>query len=177
MHRKLLCVALCVPLHCVACPDLVITQVRASAFESELSAMRMLAATVLPDSIAEDVEFAGALYRLDDGEIRVSVGRGCPGADTITFAAPLLDGVAPIAYWHTHGRDGYARDRFSPNDARLVLNTRCPFYLITPRGQIHVLDVASVRAYPAAAGATPLGMRYLVGFAGRQVRPQNEQQR
>jgi hypothetical protein len=171
MCQRLLYVALCVPLYCVACPDLVTTHVRPGVFPSELAAVRALAATVLADSVAGDIEFAGGLYHLRDGGIRVSVGRGCPGADTIRFAVPLLDGAAPVAYWHTHGRDGFARERFSPDDARLVLNTRCPFYLITPRGQIHVLDLPTVRAYPAQAGVTPLDMRYLVGFAGRRVRP------
>lgn len=152
-----------------ACDERVKTILTDRTFATELDALRTLASMVLDESVTYDVEFAGALYAHGTAGVRVSLGRGCPGADSIVFTVPRLDGERPTAYWHTHGRGGFERDRFSPDDAALVLREQRPFYLITPRGEIRVLDTrtATRRAFVASRRST---LREPVGYAGRPVR-------
>ncbi|MEQ8859171.1 MAG: DUF4329 domain-containing protein [Pseudomonadales bacterium] len=107
-------------------------------FASELSALHRVAAEVGPDSVQNDVEYAGALYRVDDA-YRINLGRGCPGEDTFTIRLPVPRGHSLIAFWHTHGTDGAMRSWFSPEDFELVAAHRRPFYLITPDGELRVL--------------------------------------
>jgi hypothetical protein len=151
-----------------ACVQRVKTELAPETFASELDALRALANQVLNDSITYDVEFAGALYRNRFDGVRASIGRGCPGVDSIEFTVPHLDGEPPIAYWHTHGRDGFARDRFSPDDAELVRREGRPFYLITPRGKIRVLDAYRVTRDAPVRSRRSL-LREQVGYVGRHV--------
>jgi hypothetical protein len=155
--------------NCAAACERVNTALTARTFPTAVDALRAMAERVLDESVTYDVEFAGALYSTPPHGVRVSVGRGCPGADSIEFAVPRIDGQSPIAYWHTHGRDGYARDRFSPDDAALVLREQRPFYLITPRGKIRVLEPDMAKRRHAFVASRRSVLRGPVGYAGRPV--------
>jgi hypothetical protein len=168
MRQRLLCAALLLPVCAFACPKVVDTQLSHESFPSEIDARRALSAGVLGESVAPDVELAGALYRLDD-RVRVSIGRGCPGADSIRFSSPIIDGEIPAAFWHTHGGAGPARDRFSPDDVRLVLDVGRPFYLITPRGDIRVLDPSRARGAARRPRSRSIVRGGPMGLDGRLV--------
>jgi hypothetical protein len=154
---------------CAAACERVKTALTSQTFTTSVDALRAMAKSVLEESLTYDVEFAGALYSTPPHGVRVSVGRGCPGADSIEFAVPRLDGQAPIAYWHTHGRHGFARDRFSPDDAALVLREQRPFFLITPRGEIRVLEPDTAKRRPAFVASRRSVLRGPIGYAGRPV--------
>ena len=154
---------------CAAACERVKTALTSQTFATAVDALRAMAESVLDESVTYDIEFAGALYSTPPHGVRVSVGRGCPGADSIEFAVPRVDGHSPIAYWHTHGRDGFARDRFSPDDAALVLREQRPFYLITPRGQIRVLEPHTAKRRPAFVASRRSVLRGPVGYPGRPV--------
>lgn len=108
------------------------------SFDSERLALAGVAAEVGADSVAQDVEYVGAVYRAG-GRFRVNVGRGCPGQDAFTVRLPVPHRHDIVAFWHTHGADGALRDLFSPQDFDLVESQQRPFYLITPSGELRVL--------------------------------------
>ncbi len=68
-----------------------------------------------------------------------SVGSGCSGQNTVTFAVQVPAKMQLAAFWHTHGAAAPLRELFSPDDVDLVRSTGRDFYLITPRGEIRVL--------------------------------------
>ena len=107
-------------------------------FTSEQEALIRVAIVVGTDSRLKDVEYAGALYQVDEG-VKLSLGRGCPGRDEFTLRLIIPGGHELTAFWHTHGSRGPARARFSPTDFRLVRIQQRPFYLITPDGELRVL--------------------------------------
>lgn len=119
------------------------------------AAVRAHASARLSDSVAFDREWVGGVLRGPDGRYRVTEGVGCPGQDTVTFAVPASAGSDVVAFWHTHGGPGPARDRFSPDDARVVLDTGRNFYLMTPDGSLKVLRPEHARwTAPRYAGVT-----------------------
>ena len=124
-------------------------------FETIEAAVRAHAAARLDDSGTFDREWVGGVLRDADGRYRVTEGVGCAGQDTVTFAVPPIEGSEVVAFWHTHGAPGVARDQFSPDDARVVLATGRNFFLMTPNGALRVLRPVEARR-PAAqyAGAT-----------------------
>jgi Domain of unknown function (DUF4329) len=117
-----------------------------AAFETLAAAVNALGGAHLPRSVASDREFVGGILRDASGRFWGTVGAGCPGQDTVTFAVTVPAGATLAAFWHTHGASGLFRDLFSPDDAELVRSTGYAFYLITPDGELRVLeprDVAS----------------------------------
>ena len=125
------------------------TRATAASFASIEAAVRAHATARLDDSVAFDREWVGGVLRGADGRYRVTEGVGCPGQDTVTFAVPVIKGSDVVAFWHTHGAPGIARDRFSPDDARVVLATGRNFFLMTPNGSLKVLRPEHARR-PAA---------------------------
>ena len=107
----------------------------------------------LQRSLRSDREFVGAIVENGAGEYWTSVGSGCSGQDTVTFAVQIPTAARLAAFWHTHGAAAASRDLFSPDDVDLVRNTGREFYLITPRGEISVLRADDV----AGVGATGAG--------------------
>jgi len=123
-----------------ACVELVKTKMADESFPNEVAAVREMSRRFLETSIAEDVEFFGAVLRDSDGDYRATYGQGCRGVDQIRFSVLLTQGTKLCAFWHTHGRHGLARNLFSADDAASVLSHQLPFYLIDPAGLIRVLD-------------------------------------
>ncbi len=115
------------------------TRVTSASFGSIEAAVRAHAMARLDDSAALDREWVGGVLRGPDGRYRVTEGVGCPGQDTVTFSVPTASGGDVVAFWHTHGGPGIARDRFSPDDARIVQKTGLDFFLMTPNGALKVL--------------------------------------
>ena len=95
--------------------------------------------TLLAESIRKDVEYVGAILEAQDGSYTFTQGNGRKSQDTVTFRIRRESGSRIVGFWHTHGDRGFARDYFSPEDAKLVQATGLPFYLITPEGEIRVL--------------------------------------
>jgi Domain of unknown function (DUF4329) len=126
-----------------------------ASFVSIEAAVRANATARLDDSVTFDREWVGGVLRGPDGRYSVTEGVGCRGHNTVKFTVPTTKGSELVAFWHTHGSPGIARDRFSPDDARVVLTTRREFFLMTPDGALKVLRPAHVRQ-PAAQyiGAT-----------------------
>ena len=131
------------------------THATPASFVSVEAAVRAQATARLDDSVAFDREWVGGVLRGSDGLYRVTEGVACSGHDTVRFTVPRPKGTDVVAFWHTHGGPGIARDRFSPDDAHLVLTTRREFFLMTPNGALKVLRPAHARQ-PAAQyiGAT-----------------------
>jgi hypothetical protein len=121
----------------------------------------------LERSLASDREFVGGILRDSRGRFWGTVGAGCSGQDTVTFAVAIPSGAMLAAFWHTHGANGLFRDLFSPDDAELVRSTGMAFYLVTPDGDLRVLEPRDLRSRPIRPGnrkSLPRG-----ALAGRMV--------
>ena len=108
---------------------------------SSVEQATLAASEFATESHRRDVEFGGAIVPIAD-HYRLTVNRGCAGADTIQFEVPS----SSIALWHTHGRETErARQYFSEADAQVVRQTRLPFYLLD-RDRVQVLAPDDIRA-------------------------------
>ncbi len=123
----------------------------------------------LAESIRTDREYVGAVLERREG-YSATVGAGCAGRDTVTFAVTIPDGARVAAFWHTHGAPDAFRDLFSADDVELVRAMHRDFYLITPRGELRVLRVADVLARSPAriARGAPTGAATGVAVARAQ---------
>ena len=128
-----------------------------------------LSQVAVPSSRRSDREHVGAIFQRHDGFYTASHGAAPNGRDEVSFRVPRLSGHTLVAYWHTHGRDGWFRDRFSETDARLVQRTGRPFYLFTPGGDIRVLAPGALR-HGRASGRRSLLGRGAQGYGGALVR-------
>jgi len=138
--------------------ELIRTEVQGASFDSIGEAVYFAATTWLEDSRRFDREWVGGILQHPDGRYLLSAGAGCSGQDTVTFSVPITPGIELAAFWHTHGGDGYARNWFSEDDARLVVDAGLDFYLITPGGEIKVLQPEDLgpRARPASGRSVDL---------------------
>jgi len=109
-------------------------------FATVSAAVEALGSAHLERSLASDREFVGGVLRDSRGRFWGTVGAGCSGQDTVTFAVAVPTGTTLAAFWHTHGAKGLFRDLFSPDDAELVRGTGMAFYLVTPDGDLKVLE-------------------------------------
>ena len=114
-------------------------------FSSEHEALTALSQSFLADSIREDAEHMGAILETEDGRILVTHGKAAPGQTQVEFSIGRLKTTKIIALWHTHGAPGRRTERFSITDGETVRATGLPFYLISPRGQISVLELAKTK--------------------------------
>jgi hypothetical protein len=155
MHRRtwLIAVLVVAPTCAFASPNgcgVVQTSVdRERAYASVVAAVDAMRRAHLERSVRSDREFVGAVVENGAGGYWTSVGSGCSGQDTVTFAVQVPLETRVAAFWHTHGAAAALRDLFSPDDVDLVRSTGRDFYLITPRGEIRVLrpgDVARIGA-------------------------------
>lgn len=174
MHGTLLMAALII---CPTARSSVVTE-RLEWRVADLNAgLIRLKEQVLDRSLAEDVEFVGAVLRRDDGQFAFTQGRGLPGQDQVTFRIRRPEDAEIVGLWHTHGAHGPARAVFSPTDAELVRQTGLPFYLITPEGEVRVLRPEHVagakRSAWSARGSVarlPRGSHPGERISGRAVR-------
>jgi hypothetical protein len=112
---------------------------RQRAYTSVIAAVDAMRREHLDHSTRSDREFVGAVVEDSAGGYWTSVGKGCSGQNTVTFAVQVPAKMRLAAFWHTHGSAGPSRELFSPDDVELVRSTGRDFYLITPRGEIRVL--------------------------------------
>lgn len=140
---------------------------RERAYANVVAAVDAMRREHLDRSVRFDREFVGAVVENGAGGYWTSVGSGCSGQNTVTFAVQMPPNTQVAAFWHTHGAPASARDLFSPDDVDLVRNTGRDFYLITPRGDLRVLRPRDV----ARLGSTRIGRMPLNGAAiGHAVR-------
>jgi hypothetical protein len=121
---------------------------RGHAYANVVAAVDAMRREHLERSVRSDREFVGAVVENGSGGYWTSVGSGCSGQNTVTFAVQVPPRAQVAAFWHTHGAPAASRDLFSPDDIDLVRNTGLDFYLITPRGELRVLrpgDVVRLR--------------------------------
>lgn len=128
-----------------ACGVVKTTLQRDRAFPTVAATVGAMAREHLAASLHSDREFVGAVLRDHEGRYWATVGVGCAGQDTVTFAISVPVGLHVSAFWHTHGAAGPLRDFFSPDDVELVTTTGRDFYLITPGGAVRVLSAADAK--------------------------------
>lgn len=114
-------------------------------FASEREAITSMSQLFLAESIRDNTEHMGAILETEDGRILVTHGKAEPGQDRVEFSIRRPKASRIIALWHTHGAPGRATERFSVADSETVRETGLPFYLISPRGRISVLEVSGKR--------------------------------
>ncbi len=108
-------------------------------FDSELAAVVHAMNTYNPQSIREDREFIGAIYKLDRSHgYLYSVAPGSPGRDQVSASIPKLKNAQFVSFWHTHGSAHRTRHFFSDVDTQLVKQWNLPFYLGCADGQLRV---------------------------------------
>ena len=111
-------------------------------------------------SVRTDTEYVGVIARRQDG-YAISFFRGCAGEDSFELRVPPTQRV--VAIWHTHGRPGLFRDRFSHEDAALVRTLRVPMILLLPDGDARVLRVRE------ASRPSRRSLARAVGYEGRPL--------
>src|SRR4030095_16760085 len=118
MHRKPWLPAMLLAVSCssFASPNtcgVVQTSVdRQRAYASVVAAVDAMRREHLERSIRSDREFVGAIVENGTGEYWTSVGSGCSGQDTVTFAVQIPAAARLAAFWHTHGAAAASRDLF-----------------------------------------------------------------
>ena len=108
-------------------------------WDSHLSAAIDLAERFLTASMLEDREHVGAILRDKAGHFWATHGIGGISQDTVTFSIPKTQSSEIVAFWHTHGRSGFARNLFSPDDVNIVRSHGVPLYLLAPNGDVKIL--------------------------------------
>jgi len=116
----------------------------AGPFMDVSGALHAIRDRVLDQSRREDREYVGGILGTPSGEVRYTIGRAAAGVDRVTFGVPVPTNRRLIGFWHTHGRHGVLRNRFSKEDAEIVTQTGLPLYLITPAGEIRELGLNDV---------------------------------
>ena len=108
-------------------------------FDSELEAVVHAMNTYNPQSIQEDREFIGAVYKLNHSHGYIySVAPGSSGRDKVSAAIPKLENANIVSFWHTHGSAHHSRHYFSDVDTQLVEQWDLPFYLGCADGNLRV---------------------------------------
>lgn len=130
------------------------TRIDPEAFESPLAAVQSAGNLYLEVSRRSDREVVGGILRNASGEYRYTVGWAEPEADEVRFRIVIAPGQELVAFWHTHGRAGPARELFSEQDTRLVAGQGLPLYLITPRSRIRLLQPGRIRRRGPRESAT-----------------------
>ncbi len=115
--------------------------------------LAMLKDSFLDVSVRRDQEYVGAVFCHLDGSFSFSYGSGRSGQDEVQFLVRGRSDRKVVGFWHTHGAHGPGRALFSSVDADLVRQTGLPFYLITPEGEIRVLQPKHLREQRRAATA------------------------
>ena len=123
------------------------------SFTTELGAVIAMKQAFLDESIRMNAEHVGAILKTAEGRFLVTHGRGEPDQESLQFSVGRTASETIVAFWHTHGAPGRSTERFSIEDGDTVRNTGIPFYLITPKGQIKVLDVAEKAKSSSHSGA------------------------
>ena len=132
-------------------------------FDSEIEAVRAMKEHCLADSRSENAEHMGGILQTGDGQFTVTHGAAAPGQESVTFSIRRPPASRIVALWHTHGEPGRSTERFSITDGQTVRQIGLPFYLITPKGNIKVLE-------RIAAGKSTAGTNLEIGAERTLVR-------
>jgi hypothetical protein len=103
------------------CPDQL-------TFQSELEAVIAALNSFNPDSVREDREYMGAIFREGD-RYGYSVVAGRRGRDRISLRVAGSEWERVSAFWHTHGGMRSENRYFSAEDTELVDTYKKPLYL------------------------------------------------
>ena len=109
-------------------------------FDSEIAAAKAMKDHCLAESRSENAEHMGAIVQMEDGQFMVTHGKAAPGQESVTFSIRRPPASKIVALWHTHGAPGRSTERFSIADGQTVRQIGLRFYLITPKGDIKVLE-------------------------------------
>jgi hypothetical protein len=109
-------------------------------FASEIEAVKAMKQHCMGESSRDNAEHVGAILQSEDGRFMVTHGQANPGQESVTFSVRRPPSLKIVALWHTHGAPGRRTERFSITDGQAVRQIGLPFYLITPKGKIKVLE-------------------------------------
>ena len=136
----LLCTMIFVPIHAHA-NDAILTELLDDfVFASEVEAVNAMKQHCMAESSRDNAEHVGAILQSEDGRFMVTHGQANPGQESVTFSIRRPPSLKIVALWHTHGATGRRTERFSITDGQTVRQIGLPFYLITPKGEIKVLE-------------------------------------
>ncbi|MEE8042076.1 MAG: DUF4329 domain-containing protein, partial [Pseudomonadales bacterium] len=121
------------------------TRLAHGEFESILYAVQSAGRQYHEPSRRTDREYVGGILKNNDGRYRYTAGHAESRDNAVSFRVSVQSGYRLVAFWHTHGRPGRARELFSAKDANLVTEQGLPFYLITPTGCIRVMEPGRAR--------------------------------
>ena len=90
-------------------------------------------------SVRDDREYTAAIVSDTNGySVQIEVSE--PGLDVAWMTIRLKAGQSLVGLWHTHGRRGFGRERFSAADVALGRRLGVTMYLTNPKGQLRRLD-------------------------------------
>lgn len=163
----LLCNLIFMPIYAHADESIQTELLHGFAFSSEAEAVRAMKEHCLADSRRENAEHVGAILQSADGSFLVTHGQANSGQSSVTFKIRHPPASRIVALWHTHGAPGRSTERFSITDGQTVRQIGLPFYLITPKGDIKVLEkVAKEQSRAQANFETDSERTYVRKFKG-----------
>jgi hypothetical protein len=133
------------------------TDMARGEFGTMRDAVRAAGEQYLEHSRHTDREYVGGVLRDRHGRYRYTVGHAAAGTDTVRFRVGVVTGHELVGFWHTHGRQGSARELFSAEDVALVKGQGLPLYLITPNGHIRKLEPGRLRRVHGRRSALAVG--------------------
>lgn len=139
----LFCTTIFMPLHAQADETIFSELLDNFVFASEVEAIKTMKQHCMAESSRDNAEHVGAILKSEDGRFMVTHGQANPGQESVTFSIRRPPSLKIVALWHTHGAPGRKTERFSIADGQTVRQIGLPFYLITPKGQIKVLEKAT----------------------------------
>ncbi len=139
----LLCTMILTPFHALASEAIRTELLDNYVFASELEAVNAMKQHCMAESSRDNAEHVGAILHSKDGRFMVTHGQANPGQESVTFSIRRPPSLKIVALWHTHGAPGRSTERFSITVGQTVRQLGLPFYLITPKGEIKVLEKAT----------------------------------
>jgi len=136
----LICTMGLLPIHAHATETILTELLHDLAFASEIEAAKAMKEHCLAESSRENAEHVGAILQSTNGQYLVTHGQAEAGQESVTFTIRRPPSSKIVALWHTHGAPGRKTERFSITDGQTVRQLGLPFYLITPKGEIKVLE-------------------------------------
>jgi len=163
----LFCTMIVMPLHAHA-GDAILTKLLDNfVFASEVEAVKAMKQHCMAESSRNNAEHVGAILQSEDGRFMVTHGQAGPGQESVTFSIRRPPSLKIVALWHTHGAPGRKTERFSITDGQVVRQLGLPFYLITPKGDIKVLEEATKEQSKALVNLEGISERtYVRKFKG-----------
>lgn len=140
-------------------------------FPSEKEAVTAAANIYNPQSIREDREYMGAIYKTEQG-YRYTVTAGKKRGDKIQIALPSEDFDHVVAFWHTHGNANPRHRYFSDVDTQTVHKFGRSLYLADYTGYLKVFEPGDpvLSLYAARRLGLPAVRGYATGELVKDMR-------